>query len=98
MRRGRTRPFWASAPGRGGPAITHRHDERELVVGHAGGRRRERLGALDQRQRLLVESGRAGAAHEAAAQESAVPVDAEREARDALLAAGLCRIALVALE
>src|ERR1700694_3994272 len=89
-------PRSMSAPG--GRGIADGHDERELIVGDVGRGRGERLRALDERQRLLVENCRAGAANDAAAQDAAVPIDAERQAGHALLAARLRRIALVAFE
>src|SRR6266700_324768 len=78
--------------------VADRHHERELVVKNIGGRRRERLRAAGERQRLFVERGGAGALHDAARQHTAVAVEAECEPRRALLAGGAGRIALVALE
>src|SRR5262245_5738593 len=61
-------------------------------------RRRERLRAAQQRQRLLVERGRARRAHEATLEQPPLPVEAEEDLGDALFSAraGRYRIALVA--
>src|SRR5438046_1317720 len=88
------------ALGSGSPRrrVADRHHERELVVGNIGGRCGERLGAMDERQRLLVERGGAGALREPAHHDAPVPVEPEREPDRAMLAIGSRRIALVALE
>ena len=59
---------------------------------------RQRLGALDQRQRFLVERIGSGALHDAARHHAPLPVEAERKLGLAEPAARLGRIALVALE
>src|SRR5262245_6380938 len=59
---------------------------------------RERLRATQQRQRLLVERGRARRAHEAALEQPPLPVEAEKDLGDALFTAraGRFRITLFA--
>src|SRR3974390_1352520 len=77
-----------------------RDGERDRRAGKLGRRRGKRLRTVQQRQRLLVEDGRAGAVHDAAFDEMALPVEGEENLRDALFAARLRhgRVALVALE
>src|SRR5438067_6531723 len=96
----RSWPPWGglALPPRRGGRVADRHHERELVVADIGGRRRERLGAVRERQRFLVERGGAGALRNAAREQMPAPIDAEREPGRALLAGGARRIALVALE
>src|SRR5262245_32809489 len=75
-----------------------RHVEIHVLARPVRRRRRERLCAAQQRQRLLVERGRARRAHETTVEQPPLPVEAEKDLGDALFTAraGRFRIALVA--
>src|SRR5204863_4434308 len=79
---------------RSGFPIPDWHHEREFALSHVARWTGEWVGAPDQRQRLVVEDGRSGAAHNVTRHDVTTQVDAERDTGDALLATGARWIAL----
>src|SRR5262249_51981803 len=77
-----------------------RHGQIHTFARQFSRRRRKGLRAAQQRQGLLVERARARRARDTAVDHTPLPVEAEEDLGDPLLATGLCprRIALVTLE
>ena len=73
--------------------ISDRHDEGKLTIGDIPWRSGERLSPLHQGDRFPVEDGGARACHNSAVQQTALPIDAERDARDAGLTGRVAGIA-----